>query len=151
MRAGEDPYFVHAYRINFDGSGLVPLTEAEGNHHVEYSDDGKFYIDTWSKIDVPPTMALYRVEDNKQLMVLEKVDAQKLLAAGWHAPEVFTAKGRDGTTDIWFGPILPKGVAEANWAQTIPGKGWNMLFRLYGPLGPWFDKTWQPGEFELVK
>jgi dipeptidyl aminopeptidase/acylaminoacyl peptidase len=101
MRSGEDPYFVHAYRINFDGSGLTPLTEEEGNHHVEYSEDGKFYVDTWSKIDVPPTMALYRVEDNKQLMVVEKVDAQKLLAAGWRAPDVFTAKGRDSKTDIW--------------------------------------------------
>jgi hypothetical protein len=46
---------------------------------------------------------------------------------------------------------LPHEVPEANWAQTIPGKGWNMLFRLYGPLEPWFDKTWRVGEVELVK
>ena len=57
----------------------------------------------------------------------------------------------DGSTDVWFGPKLPPGAPEANWAQTIPGKGWNMLFRLYGPLEPWFDKTWRVGEVELVK
>jgi hypothetical protein len=56
----------------------------------------------------------------------------------------------DGTIDVWFAPTLPKGAPEANWAQTIPGKGWNMLFRLYGPLEPWFDKTWRVGEVDLV-
>ena len=40
---------------------------------------------------------------------------------------------------------------EANWTQTVPGKGWLVLFRLYGPLEPWFNRTWRPGEFELVK
>jgi hypothetical protein len=56
----------------------------------------------------------------------------------------------DGSVDVWFGPAAPKG-HEANWAQTVPGKGWNVIFRLYGPLEPWFDKTWRPGEFELVQ
>jgi hypothetical protein len=56
----------------------------------------------------------------------------------------------DGSIDVWFGPKLPQGAPAANWAQTIPGKGWNMLFRLYGPLAPWFDKTWRVGEVELV-
>ena len=56
----------------------------------------------------------------------------------------------DGSVDVWFGPTLPAGVPKENWAQTIPGKGWNVLFRLYGPLQPWFDKTWRPGEFERI-
>ena len=56
----------------------------------------------------------------------------------------------DTSVDVWFGPTAPKG-HEANWVQTVPGKGWNSLFRLYGPLQPWFDKTWKPGDFELVK
>ena len=55
----------------------------------------------------------------------------------------------DTSVDIWFGPTTPVG-HEANWVQTVPGKGWNVLLRLYGPLQPWFDKTWQPGEFVLV-
>ncbi|MEU2509214.1 DUF1214 domain-containing protein [Streptomyces sp. NPDC007863] len=53
----------------------------------------------------------------------------------------------DGTTDLWFGPTAPAG-REANWIQTVPGKAWFAMLRLYGPLEPWFDKTWRPGEFE---
>jgi hypothetical protein len=56
----------------------------------------------------------------------------------------------DTSVDVWFGPTAPRG-HEANWVQTVPGKGWNVLFRLYGPLQPWFDKTWKPGEFEVVQ
>jgi len=56
----------------------------------------------------------------------------------------------DSSVDVWFGPTAPKG-HEANWVQTVPGKGWNVLLRLYGPLESWFDKSWKPGEFELVK
>lgn len=56
----------------------------------------------------------------------------------------------DGSVDVYFGPEAPS-VKESNWVQTIPGKGWNTLLRLYGPLEPWFDKTWLPGEIELVK
>ena len=56
----------------------------------------------------------------------------------------------DGSVDLYYGPKAPEG-KEANWTQTVPGKGWFVLFRLYGPLEPWFDKTWRPGEFELAK
>jgi hypothetical protein len=52
--------------------------------------------------------------------------------------------------DVYFGPEPPPG-KEANWIQTIPGKGWFVMLRLYGPLEPWFDKTWRPGEIELAK
>jgi hypothetical protein len=54
----------------------------------------------------------------------------------------------DGSVDVYFGPKAPKG-KETNWVQTIPGKSWNTILRLYGPLEPWFDKTWRPGEIEL--
>jgi hypothetical protein len=56
----------------------------------------------------------------------------------------------DTSVDVYFGPTAPAG-HETNWVQTIPGKGWNVLLRLYGPLQPWFDKTWKPGQFEVVK
>ncbi len=59
-------------------------------------------------------------------------------------------KNADGSYDVYFGPKAPKG-QENNWVQTVPGKGWNMLFRLYGPLEPWFDKMWRPGDPELVE
>ena len=60
------------------------------------------------------------------------------------------AINKDSSVDVWFGPKAPKG-HESNWVQTVPGKGWNVLLRLYGPLQPWFDKTWRPGEFEEVE
>ena len=56
----------------------------------------------------------------------------------------------DGSVDIYFGPKAPAGKA-SNWVQTTPGKGWFTILRLYGALEPWFDKTWRPGEIELVK
>ena len=55
----------------------------------------------------------------------------------------------DTSVDVWFGPEPPAG-HEGNWIQTIPGKGWFGILRLYGPLGPWFDKTWRPGEIEPI-
>ena len=56
----------------------------------------------------------------------------------------------DGSVDLYYGPKAPAG-KEANWTQTVTGKSWFAYLRLYGPLDPWFDKTWRPGEFELVK
>ncbi len=56
----------------------------------------------------------------------------------------------DGSVDLYFAPKAPAG-KERNWTQTIPRGGWFPLLRLYGPLDPWFDKTWRPGEIELVK
>jgi hypothetical protein len=55
----------------------------------------------------------------------------------------------DGSIDIHFGPKAPEG--KANWIQTVPGKGWNTILRLYGALEPWFDKTWRPGEIEPIQ
>ncbi|MDP2495291.1 DUF1254 domain-containing protein [Shimia thalassica] len=56
----------------------------------------------------------------------------------------------DGSYTIYVGPKAPEGW-ENNWAQTMPGKSFNVMMRLYGPLEPWFDKTWKPGDFELVE
>ncbi len=58
------------------------------------------------------------------------------------------AVNADGSVELLFGPSAPKG-KEKNWIQTVPDKGWFVILRLYGPLEPWFDKSWQPGEFEL--
>ena len=55
----------------------------------------------------------------------------------------------DGSVHIYFGPKPP--TQKANWIQTVPGKGWNMILRLYSPTEPWFDKTWRPGEIEEAK
>ncbi|WP_156953356.1 DUF1254 domain-containing protein [Afifella pfennigii] len=60
------------------------------------------------------------------------------------------ALNADGSVDLYFAPEAPEG-KESNWIQTVDGKGWYTLLRLYGPLQPWFDKTWRPGEVELVE
>jgi hypothetical protein len=56
----------------------------------------------------------------------------------------------DGSFTVWFGPEAPAD-REGNWVQTLPGKSFNTMFRLYGPLEPWFDRTWKPGDLELVE
>ena len=55
----------------------------------------------------------------------------------------------DGSVDVYFGPKAPEG-KEANWIETVPGKGWFMAFRLYGPLQPWFDQTWKLNNVEVI-
>ena len=128
MNPGEDPYLVHAYRTNFDGTGLTPLTPDEANHRVELSADGKYYVDVASRVDLAPVMTLYRAADNKPLMVVEKADISKLIAAAWQAPEVFKAKGRDGKTDIWGVIYRP--------ANFDPSKKYPVVEDIYaGPQG----------------
>ncbi|MGB9906007.1 MAG: DPP IV N-terminal domain-containing protein [Candidatus Saccharicenans sp.] len=104
---GKDPYFLHLYRINLDGTGLETLTEVEANHTITLSPDLKYYVDLYSRLDLAPVMELKRAEDNKLVMELEKADISELKKAGWRAPEVFVAKGRDGKTDIWGIIIRP--------------------------------------------
>jgi hypothetical protein len=59
-------------------------------------------------------------------------------------------KNEDGSYDLYFAPEAPAG-KESNWLQTVPGKSWFSILRMYGPLEPWIEKTWKPGEVELVK
>ena len=98
---GQDPYFVDAYRINLDGTGLVRLTEGVGAHAVAYSADAAYLVDTWSRVDTPPTTVIRRAADRTAVMTVETGDIGGLVKAGWKAPEVFVAKARDGKTDIW--------------------------------------------------
>jgi len=98
---GQDPYFVHYYRVNFDGSGLIALTEGNGNHALQFSPDRKYFVDTYSRVDMAPVHELRRSADCARICQFEQADISELKASGWEPPEVFTAKGRDGTTDIW--------------------------------------------------
>lgn len=101
MKKGEDPYLIHYYRINFDGSNLVELTPEEGMHQCWYSSDYKYLVDVYSKVDQAPIAVLRDAKNGKIRMQLDKADISALLANGWKAPEVFSAKGRDGKTDMW--------------------------------------------------
>jgi hypothetical protein len=73
---------------------------------------------------------------------------QKLAGLDSNNPSV--KSNDDGSYTMWFGPTAPRG-HEGNWIQTMPGKSYSVLLRLYGPLEPWFDKTWKPGDFQLVE
>ena len=97
----QDPYYIHYARINFDGTGLVLLTEGYGTHDVNFSKGRKFYTDTWSRVDQPPVHELRRSSDGKKVADFGKTDASKLLAVHPHLPEPFVAKGRDDITDIY--------------------------------------------------
>jgi hypothetical protein len=57
----------------------------------------------------------------------------------------------DGSTTVYFAPTQPDGVKRGNWIQTMPGKGWFTILRLYSPLEPFFTKTWRPSEIELMR
>ena len=97
----QDPYLIHHYRVNFDGTGLVALTKGNGHHSIQHSPDRKYIIDTYSRVDMAPIHKLRRTSDGKKVCKLEEADISELKDNGWEAPEVFVAKGRDGETDIW--------------------------------------------------
>ena len=100
MYPGKDPYFVHYYRINFDGTGLTPLTQVDANHVVNFSTDMAYYVDAYSRVDMAPVSELHR-SDGTAVAELDRGDITELVKAGWKPPEVFIAQGRDGKTDIW--------------------------------------------------
>ena len=109
-------------------------------------DGGKNY-----RLHLPPNIPVA----NFWSVILYDNQTRSMLQTDQHWPAVSSqTKGLmvnpDSSVDVYFGPKSPKG-KESNWVQTVPGKGWNTLLRLYGPLQPWFDKTWRPGEIELVK
>jgi len=134
---GQDPYLMQYYRVNFDGSGLVALTEANGNHTVEFSPTRKFLIDTYSRVDLEPTFELRRSADGKLVSRFEKAEISALKASGWKYPEVFVSKARDGQTDIWGVVFRP-----ANFDAT---KKYPIIENIYaGPQDSFVPKSFSP-------
>ena len=134
MHAGEDPYLLHHFRVDFDGKNLVELTPARGNHGIAWSTDGKYYVDSYSQIDAPPVAELRRASDRSLVMTLETPDVSALSSAGWRAPEVFVSKARDGVTDIWGVIIRP-----SNFDST---RRYPIIENIYaGPQGSFVPKT----------
>jgi hypothetical protein len=142
----------------FYATGVTPAMEAkmvgQGSQYAvgivdangQGLDGGKNY-----RLHVEPNMP---VKDFWSAIVYDN-QTRSMLQTDQDFPQVSSldrglVANADGSVDVFFGPTAPVG-REKNWIQTIPGKGWNMLFRLYGPLEPWFDKTWKLNEIEELK
>ncbi len=97
---GQNPYFSHLYKVGFDGKGLTLLSPEDGNHQITLSPSGRYFIDSYSKQNIPPVVVL-RNSDGKLLATLEKVDISRLTATGWKPPTPFSVKAHDGQTDIY--------------------------------------------------
>ena len=97
---GEDPYFMHAYRANLDGSGMKMLDPGDASHAITMSDSGRYFVDNSSRIDTAPVASLYDAQGT-QVMPLEKVEVAPLIDAGYKFPEAFKVKADDGITDLY--------------------------------------------------
>ncbi len=131
---GQDPYLIHHYRVDFDGTNLIALTKGDGSHTMQLSPDRKLYVDTYSRADLPPVHELRRASDGALICPLESADISDLTAYGWKAPEVFHAKGRDGVTDIWGLVFRP--------AHLDPAQKYPVIENIYaGPTDSFTRKT----------
>jgi dipeptidyl-peptidase-4 len=120
-----DPYFRHLYSIGLDGKNLRLLTPEDADHEVSLSPSGRFFVDSYSKPDVPQ-VSLLRKAGGKLLLLLERADISHLLAAGWKPPLPITVKARDGVTDL-FGLLFRP-------TNFDPGKKYPIINNIYpGP------------------
>ena len=135
--ANQDPYHVHFARVSLDGGEPLFLTDGDGTHELVFSPDRAYYLDNWSRVDLPPVVELRRSSDAGLVMTLERADWSALLATGWQVPERIVAKGRDGTTDIW-------GVL---WKPSTfhPSRRYPVIESIYaGPHGAHAPKSFAP-------
>ncbi|MEJ5275069.1 MAG: DPP IV N-terminal domain-containing protein [Thermogemmata sp.] len=136
-RQDQDPYFIHYYRVKFDGSALTPLTDGNGTHTVQFSPSRRYLIDTYSRVDHPPITELRRGSDGTLVCRLEEADISELQANGWQPLEPFAAKGRDGRTDIWGVIARPR--------NFDPRKKYPVIESIYaGPQGAFVPKAFSP-------
>ncbi|MBB3813682.1 dipeptidyl aminopeptidase/acylaminoacyl peptidase [Xanthomonas arboricola] len=134
--AGKDPYYRQLYSVDFDGRRLTRLTHTDADHDVAIAEDGRHYVDVYSRPDLPPVMELHAI-DGRLLQQVEQGNIDKLLAAGWRAPETFVAKGRDGRTDIWGMVVRPR--------DYDPHKKYPVIENIYaGPHDSFVSKTFWP-------
>ncbi|CAN1500983.1 DAP2 Dipeptidyl aminopeptidases/acylaminoacyl-peptidases [Fimbriimonadaceae bacterium] len=133
----EDPYHDHYVELNLATGAILPLTAADGTHRLTFSPDNKTYLDTYSRVDLPPVTELRRKSDGTKIATLETSDITGLFATGWRAPQRFVAKGRDGKTDIYGVLWRPKNFK--------PGKKYPVIEQIYaGPQGFFVPKQWSP-------
>jgi dipeptidyl-peptidase 4 len=133
---GEDPYYQHLLRVSLDGGEPLKLTDGDGEHQWKFSPTRKFFVDRYSRVDSPPVTNIRSLETGKLVAALETADASALIGDGWTLPKRFTAKARDGKSDIHGLIVLPKGFDES--------KKYPVLELIYaGPHGAHVPKTFQ--------
>lgn len=143
MHKDEDPYFIHYYRINLDGSGLTELTPGNGTHVAVFTSDMEYLTDTYSTVCTPPVTLLRSGKDGKVIREIARGDISKLTKSGWQAPEPFVAKGRDGKTDIW-------GVIQRP-SNFSPKKKYPVIEYIYsGPGGQYVPKSFSTWHYDLA-
>ncbi len=96
----EDPYYLHMYKINFDGTGMKLLNPGEFEHGMSLDDNREFFVDNYSRVNTIPKSALYNA-DGKKILDLETTDVSSLMAAGYKFPQIFKVKADDGITDLY--------------------------------------------------
>lgn len=133
----QDPYFIHYCKIGFDGKNFTRLTQEDGTHEATFSDDYRYFIDQYSRIDKPPVTVLKSAVDGKELLALQSADIQKLEDNGWKRPEVFVSKARDGKTDIWGIIVRP--------SNFDPDQTYPVIEYIYaGPHSSFVPKSFRP-------
>jgi dipeptidyl aminopeptidase/acylaminoacyl peptidase len=137
ITAGEDPYLLHQYRISFDGKKRFDLTPEAGNHVLSYSPDRKYYLDTYSQVNIAPVSILKEVATGKPVLTLEEGSTGTFTKTGVKLPEVFVSKGRDGKTDIWGVVWQP--------SKMDPQKTYPVIEYIYaGPQDSFVPKSFLP-------
>lgn len=101
------PYYARLYRVNYDGSGLTLLTPEAAHHDIDFSPNGKYFVDSYSRIEKAPVTVLRAVPDGHIVRKLEESDISRLQGAGWKPAQVFSVKARDGVTDLYGVIYLP--------------------------------------------
>ena len=140
-------YHSYAYRVNLDGSGLQLLTEEDADHQVSFSQDGRYFVDRYSRQDLPPVAVLRSARDGKVLRELERADISRLLATGWRAPELFEAVAADGVTPIYGWIYRPSHFDSAKCYPVID----NIYPAPSGPVSNWgFDTGSAYGERQAL-
>lgn len=136
-----DPYYRYLYKVNLNGTGFTLLTPENADHYIQVSPNGKAFVDTYSRVDMPPVTALRDLSGNVTL-VLEQGDIENLTEMGWTPPETFKIKALDGKTDLYGLLIKP--------TTFDPSKKYPVVETVYP--GPWIIVTAKsfPGDMSWV-
>lgn len=146
------------YGYTLDSPGMIMRIPGVGSQYLMGfldSDGNPFDGAKTYKVTLPPKIPAaafwsFTLYDNQTRSMLQT--PQNYPRAGSQSyPSPAAEAAADGTTTVWFGPTQPGGVPRGNWIQTVPGKGWFTILRLYSPLPSFFDKSWRAGEIEPVK